>query len=123
MIDLDAVIAAEVRGDPIEVKVGGKKFKLKPVMPWEAPVLIGENNARDALACLTVNGDGPAFAEAVLADGPTLLEIASRMNAIYAVVEQGSEGKSSASPRSSARGGARSRPTSKRTTSSTRAKS
>jgi hypothetical protein len=29
VIDLDAVIAAEVRGDPIEVKVGKKTYKLQ----------------------------------------------------------------------------------------------
>jgi hypothetical protein len=115
VIDLDAVIAAEVKGDPIPVKVGGKTFKLLPEMPWEAPVLIGKDDARGALACLSVNGDGDKFADAVLADHPTLKQVAERMATIYGL------GESSASPRSSTNGGTRSRPTSKGSTRSTSA--
>lgn len=115
MIDLDAVIAAEVKGDPIPVKIGKKTYKLRPEMPWETAKLIGQDDARAALESVVVNGDASKFADAVLADHPTLMAIAQRLGAIYGT------GESSASSRSSTNGGTRSRPTSRSSTGSTRA--
>lgn len=115
MIDLDEVIAAEVRGEPIDVRVGKKIYKLLPEMPWETAVLIGQNDIRGALTSVCANGNGDKFAAAVLADHPTLDQITDRLIAIYAV------GESSASQRSSPKGGKRSRPTSKGSTASTSA--
>jgi hypothetical protein len=113
VIDLDAVIAAEVKGDPIEVKVGKKTYKLRAEMPWETVQLIGKDDARAALESVVVNGDASKFADAVLTDRPTLMQIAQRLGAIYGT------GESSASPRSSSSGGTRSRPTSRGTTNKT----
>ena len=114
-VDLDAVIAAEVAGEPIPVKVGGKTYKVRPEMPWDTARLVGDGDAHAAFAGLTVNGDGPAFAEAMLADNPSWQQITARLNAIYAT------GESAASQRSSTNGGRRSRPTSKPSTGSTSA--
>lgn len=116
MIDLNEVIAAETTGDPIEVKIGRKKFKVKPEMPWETAVLFGQGDLRGAVASITANGDGATFADAVLADHPTTAQIEGRLMAIYAV------GESGASSTSSPSGGKRSRPTSNGSTASTSAK-
>lgn len=116
MIDLDAVIAAEVSGDPIEVQVGGKTYKLRPEMPWDTAVLIGRGHADQAVAGLVVDEkDAPAFVSAFLAGNPVWSEVTRRINAVYGT------GESVASRRSSTNGGRRSRPTSNGSTRSTSA--
>lgn len=113
-VDLDAVIAAEVSGDPIDVTVGGKKYKLVPEMPWNVSILVGNGEAFAAFASLVVDEKkGSAFAAAMLTGKPGWPEVTRRMNAIYAV------GESEASQRSSAANGRSSRPTSSTTTDST----
>lgn len=117
MIDLDAVIAAEVSGEPVEVAVAGATYRLHPEMPWNTAVLIGQSDAHRAFAGLCVNGDGDAFAAAVLADNPSWGQITQRLNAIYAT------GESAASQPSSTSDGDSSRPTSNASTDSTPAAS
>lgn len=117
MIDLDSVIAAELRGEPLQVTVAGATYGLHPEMPWRTPTLIGQNDPAGAFASLVVDGDPNAFADACLADDPSWGQITSRLNAIYAT------GESAASQSSSTNGGRRSRPTSNASTSSTSAAS
>lgn len=122
-LDLDAVLAAEVAGEPIPVTVKGKKYKLHADMPWNTARLVGTGDAHAAFASLVVEGDADAFAKAMLDgnppwsvfddDGKLVGGVSYRMNQIYAT------GESAASQRSSTNGGRRSRPTSNASTTST----
>lgn len=86
-VDLDAVIAAETTGEPIDVTVGGETYRLLPEMPWDTANLIGQSKVREAFAGLVVDGSADGFADAMLADRPTWKQITSRLNAIYATGE------------------------------------
>lgn len=108
MIDLDAIIAAEVRGETITVQAGGALFELIASLPFDIVDMIFDD-PRQALAYIAVE-DGEAFAAAVLADHPTQSVIFDRVNAIYQA------GESAASSSSSGNGSTSSRPTSSAST-------
>jgi hypothetical protein len=110
-LDLDAKRAArsEAEQTPHEVVLGGETFELAPMIPLEALDLMADAAFREAFALLL----GPEDATRFFRHKPDQSDL-EQILSLY-----GEPGESLASAASSPSIGKRSRPTSKRTTTST----
>lgn len=121
-VDLDAARAAReevMNGSGPTFTLGRKKYRLKPSPPVVLATAYGdcfkpgggEPEVREFLRLALVN---PADVDKALTAGFSYTDLPLLLDAWKVP-----EGKSSASPRSSSKGGATSKPTSRRTTAST----
>lgn len=88
-VDLDA-IEAEATGDPIEITLGGVKWRAHASLPWEAIVAYKNDDISRLFECILEPGqDVQAFERAFLADKPSHDLATKRIRAIYAAQDLG----------------------------------
>lgn len=113
-VDFEAIRAETAPGEPVEVVAGKTKFLVRPELPWLAVEAWDRGDVDEALRAVLIDEKHLGkFRDLLFGDGASKNVALRRLVSIWNV-----EGESSASSRSSANGGTRSRPTSGRRTSS-----
>lgn len=90
-VNLDAV-EAEATGEPLEVEVDGRVFKVRPDLPWNTSALWAADRLDEATSALTVDpAEGADFAALILRGNPSHNTATARLNAVLNAAEEDQE--------------------------------